>query len=204
MSWIYGVFAYPDGDATAMHDDLFEAVRESPDLTERISERRITTAADEDISFGVYAPTLDSNVSITPENVPCIVLRRSKGGVFYDESEGRDAYVDLLVTIYEHLPSRPALGYGLDVNQAACIFDEDEVGPLVGERPHEFTDSAWVMFVTPDLVDEYGKETLFDLPARRVEELDDGTVLVVAPGDPADYTEHWDIGEELGLPGPLG
>ncbi len=143
-------------------------------------------------------------MSLTPSSVPCVVLRRSKNGVFSDESDGRGAYVDLLVSIYERLPRRPALGYALDVNQGAGVIDGEEPGPLVEEMPEGFYDSAWMLFVTPELVDEYGEEALFDLPARRIDELEDGTVVVVAPGDPAEYTEHWDIGDELDLPGSLG
>ena len=202
MASIYGVFPYPDGDATAVRDALFDRLEETPALVERVPGRMIACSDDTDISFGVSAPALDSGVYITPEEVPCLILRRDKTGVFSDKSDGRDRYVDFLISIYELLPQQPPFGYALDKNHSGGVIDVDEPGPITEHNLdcETFYDAAWVMFFPPCLVERYGRETLHDLPARRIDDLSDGTVVVVATGDPTNYTDYWDIGEALALP----
>jgi len=61
------------------------------------------------------------------------------------------------------------------------------------ERPSPVTDQGlannridlptWLMIFPPEMVEEYGREWLLDLPAERIEELDDGGIMVVATQD---------------------
>ena len=39
---------------------------------------------------------------------------------------------------------------------------------------------TWLMLFPPEMVETYGREWLLDLPAERIDELDDGAIMVVA------------------------
>jgi len=51
------------------------------------------------------------------------------------------------------------------------------------------------------MVEHYGRETLLSAPAWKVEELDDGAILVVCHDDVAEWNADCsDVAEHLGLP----
>lgn len=204
---IFGVFAYPDRDAVSIKRRLFDRVTRSNSIDVRVEKRSIACHDNHNYLFGVSAPELNPDmsegVSVTP-SFSCIVLRRPEGGVLYAQEPGRDEYIDLFVDIYEELPERPAAGYLMDGDQSGGLMDDDTYyyHPVTRESlaNDEFNDAAWVMLFPPAMVEQYGKRTLRNLSARRVEELDDGSFLIVAPGDPTVSTEWRQIAAELNTP----
>ncbi|MFC7141604.1 hypothetical protein ACFQMA_17410 [Halosimplex aquaticum] len=204
---IHGAFVYPDGSAEAVKQRLFGEFDPSTNGLERIDDRRIQLADDERIQFHVeapeYEPDAPEGATITPP-LSCLVVNRYEGGVAYARGEGRDEYVDLFVTVYEHLPERPAAGYLMGGDQSSGIRN-GTAGyrhPVTAESlgSDEFNDAAWVMVFTPPMVEQYGRDRLLGLSVRRVEELGDGSIAVVAPGDPTQYTEWRDLAAQLDVP----
>jgi len=45
---------------------------------------------------------------------------------------------------------------------------------------------TWLMMFPPAMVEEYGREWLLNLPAERIEELDDGGIMVITTDEFAD------------------
>ncbi|WP_226023709.1 hypothetical protein [Halomicrobium salinisoli] len=203
---IFGVFAYPDSDVRAIKSDLFDRVEDSSVLSESVAERIIASSKNDRYFYTVDAPEYapdEPHITVTPR-LPCLVLRRDESGVRQAEEPGRDEYVDLFAVIYEHLPECPAAGYILDGDQSGGLID----GTNYYEHPitaaslanEQFNDAAWVMLFPPALADAYGIQGLQQLPIRRFDELADGAVLIVAPGDPTLSTEWREIASELGTP----
>lgn len=204
---IFGVFAYPDRDAVSVKEMLFDRVTQSDSIDIRVEQRSIAYTDNQDYLFSVYTPELNPDVSegvSVTASFSCIVLRRPEGGVLYAQEPGRDEYIDLFVDIYEELPERPAAGYLMDGDQSGGLMDDDTYyyHPVTRESlaNDEFNDAAWVMLSPPAMVDQYGERTLRNLSARRLEELDDGSFLVVASGDPTVSTEWRQIAAELNTP----
>lgn len=159
-----------------------------------------------------YAP-------VFPAELDGIVLRRGSGGLAAEKSGNhRNKYVDLLISIYRALPETPAAAYAMDPEQGFGVREgqENYPSPVTADSLEEnrFHDGAWVLFIPPRMVEHYGRETLKEFPtsslkellppqiaegyvretlntcpARRVAELDDGTVVLVADGDPSEWTE---------------
>ncbi|MUV90714.1 hypothetical protein GJ629_13055 [Halapricum sp. CBA1109] len=56
---------------------------------------------------------------------------------------------------------------------------------------------TWLMLFTPPMVEQYGEEWLLDLPADHIEELDDGSILLVVVSDISEYQSDTEIAEYL-------
>lgn len=56
---------------------------------------------------------------------------------------------------------------------------------------------TWLMLFTPPMVEQYGGEWLLDLPADHIEELDDGSILLVVVSDISEYQSDTEIAEYL-------
>jgi hypothetical protein len=71
--------------------------------------------------------------------------------------------------------------------------------PISGETIAEnsIQHPSWLMLFTPGMVDVYGREWLLDLPAERIDEFDDGSVLIVAVTDFSNCGSDTEISEYL-------
>lgn len=57
---------------------------------------------------------------------------------------------------------------------------------------------TWLMLFPPAMVEEYGREWLLDLPAERIDELDDGAIMIVATTDIFDAEDDLEIANAVG------
>jgi hypothetical protein len=57
---------------------------------------------------------------------------------------------------------------------------------------------TWLMLFPPAMVEEYGREWLLDLPAERIDELDDGAIMIVATTDIFDAESDFEIANAVG------
>lgn len=57
---------------------------------------------------------------------------------------------------------------------------------------------TWLMLFPPGMVEEYGREWLLDLPAERIDELDDGAIMIVATTDIFDADSDLAIADTVG------
>lgn len=58
--------------------------------------------------------------------------------------------------------------------------------------------STWLMLFPPAMVEEYDREWLLDLPAARIDELDDGAIMIVATTDIFDAESDLEIANAVG------
>jgi len=137
----------------------------------------------------------DSSVQIETETRSFTVERRSKLAVpDVDEGlgisinirqfqlEGSDtdyeAFVDAMTHIYE--ATDPLYGYG--IRQGTLELSDTLNSPTTREAIAEsrIVVPSWLMVFTPEMVEEYDREWLLDLPADRFTELSDGGLLIVS------------------------
>jgi hypothetical protein len=65
----------------------------------------------------------------------------------------------------------------------------------------EYEALSWLTLFTPSMVETYGREKLLSAPAHRIEELDDGAVLIVCHKKPLDPdTNCREVADHIGLP----
>ena len=117
--------------------------------------------------------------------------------IFADEDAVVDApsfseFVDFAIAIQEVLD--PVFTYGVE------LYDMTEP-PFAGESLSATTLNfvPWFTVFTPPLVDNIGRETLVSTPAARVEELDNGGVLLVTH-NPLAMEVDAEILDHVGLP----
>lgn len=103
--------------------------------------------------------------------------------------------LDLIKTVYTSTVSPPSYVYGLDPYHGEALGEDVDL-PASKDSIKDGTidDVTWLMLFPPSFAEAIGRERLEEAPAWRVEELDDGAVLLVAvenPTDPdgVDYSE---------------
>jgi hypothetical protein len=112
-----------------------------------------------------------------------------------------DDAVDLIKKVYLATEERPAFVYGMSKNMPGVV---KELGsyPIpasqAGEDVSEIQFVSWLSIFPPSLVDMYGRERLLSAPAWHVEELDDGSILLVGWKDPTEVGGG-DLREYFGL-----
>lgn len=105
--------------------------------------------------------------------------------------------VDAVRTIYLATESRPLLVYSCSIEQGFTEPPTEHAG-AEGQRSY----LTWLDVFTPAEVDAVGRERLLAAPAPRVEELDDGGVLVCSehPLRQEGVHELADVATHLGIP----
>jgi hypothetical protein len=58
---------------------------------------------------------------------------------------------------------------------------------------------SWLTVFSPPMVETYSRETLLDAPAYHVEELADGSVLIITDEDPYSPSEYKHIADHIGI-----
>ena len=58
---------------------------------------------------------------------------------------------------------------------------------------------SWLTVFSPPVVETYGRETLLDAPAYHVEELTDGSVLIITDEDPYSPSEYENVADHIGI-----
>jgi hypothetical protein len=84
-----------------------------------------------------------------------------------------------------HVTTEPRYAFGLHSRRAARI-GQDHLPEFIpspisdeGLAENRVDHPTWLMLFPPAMVDTYGHEWLLNLPADRVDELDDGSIVVV-------------------------
>lgn len=205
MDTVFGAFVYVDANPSDYLADLFEGAEEADDLAVTVEGYRIGLAKDEDVSVSLRtADEMEADVFPTAQTIAFSRGVAGLGGTS-DPDAGCDAYVDLAERLYEVLPDRPLAGYALDPNHAFGMVEGGSPAPVLrGDLDSgRYNSAAWITFFPPASVDAHGRTTILDAPARRIEELGDGTIVVVADGDPTVYTEWYEVNEALELPAEI-
>jgi hypothetical protein len=102
-------------------------------------------------------------------------------------------FIDIAVQVYEAVET-PVLAHGLEVFEMKepIVPDEDVYSPELDHFP-------WLTFFSPERVEQYSREKLLSTPAPRVEELDDGSILIVTR-NPLNYEDDSEVAAHLGIP----
>lgn len=205
MDTAYGIFVYRDADSSMLCEQLLSARNERDDIV-ATAPRNIGLADDKSVLFTVEDPSENEEYTpVFPTELDGIVLRRGSGGLATDRSSDyREQYVDLLISIYRALPETPAAAYAMDPEQGFGVREgqENYPSPVTADslNKNRFHDAAWVLFMPPQIVENYGRNNLDTFPTRRLVELDDGTVVLVANGDPSEYTEWRELATAMNAP----
>ncbi len=130
---------------------------------------------------------------LTVPDVPSLRLRIGSAE-FHAGERPVGALLDLLRELYYAVD--PQYCCGLDPGHVEGIRRQAGL-PVTEEslaNTHVET-ASWLMLFPPEMVAAYGREFLLSAPAWRVEEVDDGAVLLVASSDPFDPETGTALGE---------
>lgn len=103
------------------------------------------------------------------------------------------AFLDIAIRVYEVVET-PVLAYGVelyDMNEP-IVPNEDVHSPELDHFP-------WLTFFSPARVEQYSRERLLSAPAPRVEELDDGSIVLVTR-NPLNLEADTEVAAHLGIP----
>ena len=135
-------------------------------------------------SFHIYntslSASLDDYENIT-FNTPCYRYTQSNNG-----PERLSTLFEFVSDLYEAVG--PLYVYGVN-NWRIEGWEEGQTEyktpPVIsdgGIENNRIEHPTWLMLFPPEMVAEYGREWLLDLPAETIEELDDGAIMIVATG----------------------
>jgi hypothetical protein len=109
--------------------------------------------------------------------------------------------IDLVAEIYLATETRPAFVYGMAKKMPGVLSDLDDYPVDASQRGQAVTEInflTWLSIFPPPLVDTYGREELLSAPAWHVEELDDGSILLVEWADPTVIRDN-EVQQHLGF-----
>lgn len=172
---VFGQFVY-DGSAEQALSRLKQYLDTEADIDYRVRD-------DTEITLSTQPRPLSVRVrSSLPIPDVDAGLHLSLGIEQFQGENAREYYEMLLETmtlIYE--ATEPAYAYGI-LRAAIEWSDMYLKSPTTSEAlaKNRIVCPRWLMLFTPEMVDEYGREWLLDLPADRFDELHDGGLLVVS------------------------
>lgn len=214
--YIRAFFAYEDGDREALYEahrrafDRHERLELSPpfvesslgsveilsdDVPEITNKGAIEYYEDEASGLDLlYAPLVEY-IASEPDV-------RSNDGSEDGTSEAQlEAFVEMVKTGYACTDERPIAVYAPSPEQHFLLGDAGQ--PAFSARSlsnGRLLCLPWLTVFTPPMVEAYGRELLLSAPASRIEELDDGAVLVVCHDSPLDHeVDCRDVAEHLGM-----
>lgn len=122
-----------------------------------------------------------------------------------EAAERIDELYELFTAVYQYCTDRdrtPLYVYGLSGEDQRRIghpdYDVDVSGDRIKDR--KMPGVYWCQIVPPAIVEAVGKDTLLAVPVYRVEELDDGGILIVLHHYPVEETEEKEVADYLGVP----
>ncbi|WP_276302586.1 hypothetical protein [Halorussus lipolyticus] len=113
-----------------------------------------------------------------------------------------EQFIELVTIGYQATEQKPAAVYAESPPHNYWIATSG-TPPFTAESlaHNQYHHLSWLTIFTPPMVEHYGRETLLSAPAWKVEELDDGAILVVCHDDVAEWqTDCHDVAEHIGLP----
>ena len=143
----------------------------------------------------LYAPLIEYSLETT-------VGGESDGDHSTEYTDSLESFMNVVITGYEATDARPLAVYGESPLHRYRIGEAAQPPFTAESIAHgEYHHLSWLTIFTPPMVERYGRETLLSAPAWKVEELDDGAILVVCHDD----VVNWDadcraVAEHIGLP----
>jgi hypothetical protein len=116
--------------------------------------------------------------------------------------EALDTLIECIGTGYTATDDRPLAIYA-ETPKHRFHLGEVKQPPVTAESlaHEEYACLSWLTVFTPPMVETYGRETLLSAPAYRVEELEDGAIVLVCHDKPFDWdTECRAVADHVGLP----
>ena len=113
-----------------------------------------------------------------------------------------DDLVDMVRTGYEATEQRPVAVFATTPDMVAFADVVGHSAITAESVAHdEYECLGWLMVFTPSMVEQYGRETLQSAPACRIEQFDDGSILLICNDRPFDHERIWrDVADHIGLP----
>ncbi|ACV46301.1 MULTISPECIES: hypothetical protein [Halomicrobium] len=110
------------------------------------------------------------------------------------EADNLASLIGAVKDIYSAIESPPVMCYGVAPNQPLAAPTPDSRYP---SSPRRFI--SWLDLYPPTEVEQIGRDTLLSAPAPRVEELDDGSILIVSKHPFSDDAIE-DVADHIGIP----
>lgn len=161
----------------------------------------------EDLLVRISAPDyFEEEKTVTPD-LPCLLLStQTLATLDYETAVGKsDALADLVAAVYDRLVEKPDIVYGMGPGQVHwCSRDETNPYPIDsdGLAEHELNLAAWLFVLPRSFRARYDADTWRDSgQLERLEELDDGGLLVVLGETPTEGAAWKSATRTLGLPG---
>lgn len=176
-------FAYTEGSALSkLHDFLDSA----DDLEYTSLTEQEVVLGGELMSVGLRANSdaeriYDYDTALITMSIPSERLVRPNG------DERLDSAVSFVPRVYAE--TDPQYVFGMHTWRIERIdkdYLDHSIPSPVGDdtlSQNRIGHPTWLMLFPPTLVEEYGRDWLLDLPAERIEELDDGAIMTVATED---------------------
>ena len=81
------------------------------------------------------------------------------------------------------------------------LINREDAPPFTAESlaKDRYEYLSWLIVFSPPVVETYGRETLLDAPAYHVEELADGSVLIITDKDPYLPSEYENVADHIGI-----
>lgn len=181
-------FVY-DRPAEDVFDDITDAVEPLNDVTyQNITSGTLKTES--------YSYSFRTTNGLYPEDREVIQLGLKPGRLVNAGEQYLTDTLEVVELLYGL--SDPVYVYGMHSGSMDVVGMEYEK-PVTPETlaANRLNYPSWLMLFPPVMVEEYGRGWLLDLPVDRVEELDDGAILVVAKDDFTDCEIEADMMNQL-------
>jgi len=196
------VFEDPPQEAFDRLVSLFEQKKEMPKYLKRSERRMKIVGESRNFSLRVIS---DSELNSYEYEESTISLDLTCSVLFQGGSPGEqqlDETFALIRRFYEEIDAQYVFGMhserietiGLPENRNGILspINEDSLAQ------NRIVASTWLMLFPPAMVEEYDREWLLDLPAARIDELDDGAIMIVATTGIFDAESDLEIANAVG------
>ncbi|WP_336358963.1 hypothetical protein [Haloarcula sp. CGMCC 1.6347] len=219
VEYLYIEFVYPTGQAQVILDKLREALNE----WDAIELGHLVIKPQKFGAVGIekyndileHWPLEESEIahettrrSVDFDDFPTIQftvkdLQYLKGGADHPLDVGSDEplreLLDILKFCYTTTEERPIAVYSTTPDTPLDLRKPPITAESVANS--RFTYLPWLTILPPAMVEEYGRETVLSTPAWHVDELDDGSVLLVCHNDIVDWDKDCrTVAQHIGLP----
>lgn len=210
-------FLYDDVEPATVLERIAEAIEADglPDIEAEGPRERygvvdlslIDTGDEGSVGADLEAVAPGDREWLTP-TLPAVEMILTRDNLEIGDTERQEQrLVDVVQTIYRATESPPRYVYGFDPYHAEGVGERLSLPVTVdGLDEGHVQDVTWLMLFPPDFADAVGREKLSSAPAWRVEEFDDGAILLLAVSDPTDPNgvDYSALREHFGVedPGP--
>lgn len=178
---------YQSDRAEQMFKQAIEYFNQVDDLDcSTMSETRVSMTSSQPVLFKLTLSIDEPERHLFSYGAAVLSLRISADSLIRDGGAQRlDRYIGVLKQLYSE--TRPQYVCGMESELMEAI-DIEIPSPVTDESlaNNRINLPTWLMMFPPAMVEEYGREWLLNLPAERIEELDDGGIMVITTDEFAD------------------